>query len=46
MVGPDIDIQDRIHTRKDQCPVCYFRKDGIDTLKKIIKENGKKKILV
>lgn len=41
MVGPNIDIQDKIDRRKDQCVVCYFGIAGQKLLKELIKNNGK-----
>lgn len=41
MVNP-IELQDKIDRRKDQCVVCFFRKEGTKLLKKMIKKNGKK----
>ena len=41
MVNP-IELQDKIDKRKDQCVVCFFRKEGTIRLKKMIKKNNKK----
>ncbi len=41
MVNP-IELQDKIDRRKDQCVVCFFRKEGTIKLKKMIKKNNKK----
>ncbi len=41
MVNP-IELQDKIDRRKDQCVVCFFRREGTKLLKNMIKKNNKK----
>lgn len=41
------ELQDKVDRRKNQCPVCFFRAEGVKMLKKVIKMNrgSKRKIL-
>ena len=41
MVNP-IELQDKIDRRKDQCVVCFFRREGTQILNGMIKKNSKK----
>lgn len=40
MVDP-IELQDKIDKRKNQCVVCFFRRDGTIQLNKMIKKSSK-----
>ncbi len=37
------EIQEKIERRKNQCPVCFYRADGVKMLRKIIKVYAEKK---
>lgn len=41
MVNP-IELQDKVDKRKDQCVVCFFRREGTITFKNMIRKNNKK----
>jgi len=38
-----LELQDKIERRKNQCPVCFYRADGVKMLRKIIKVYAVKK---
>jgi len=41
-----LELQDKVERRKNQCPVCFYRADGVKMLRKIIKVYaGKKKLM-
>ena len=38
-----LELQEKVDRRKNQCPVCFYRADGVKMLRKIIKVYSEKK---